>query len=52
MENKGYCDNLNKFLSKEHSEIELMEKFKKEGWFIESGFAICLDDVITVASDM
>jgi hypothetical protein len=47
-DNKAYCESLNKFLLKEHNEIELMERFRKEGWFIENGFAVCLDDdVIT-----
>ncbi|MGH4120862.1 hypothetical protein [Clostridium sp.] len=45
--NKAYCESLDKFLLTEHNEIELMERFKKEGLFIENGFAICLDgDVI------
>lgn len=46
--NKAYCEDLNEFLLKEHNEIELMDRFKTEGWFIEDGFALCLDDdVIT-----
>jgi len=43
-ENKAYCESLSEFLIKEHNEIDLMDRFKKEGWFIENGFAICLDD--------
>jgi hypothetical protein len=44
--NKAYCESLDKFLLTEHNEIDLMERFKKEGWFIENGFAICLDDYV------
>lgn len=47
-DNKAYCESLDKFLLKEHNESELMERFKKKGWFIENGFAICLDEDVII----
>ena len=45
-EDKVQHKNLYEFLLKEHSEAELKKRFTEEGWFMNNGFAICLDNNI------
>lgn len=41
---KEYDVTLYEFINEEHDEAKLKKRLMRQGWFIDGGFAICLDD--------